>query len=98
MALAVSVKMNTSLRCPDINIPPNDPDFSHLSQDILQSCVRNTELAQQQVEQRGAQMTIYQPMLKSTVVKALADQQQQQSNPEFIQTPNPKPKSSKPLA
>ncbi|MBW0514263.1 hypothetical protein O181_053978 [Austropuccinia psidii MF-1] len=96
MALAVSVKMNTSLRCLDINIPPNDPDFSCLSQDILQSCVRNTELAQQQVEQRGAQMTIYQPMLKSTVVKALADQQQQ-SNPEFIQSPSPKPKSSKPL-
>ncbi|PLW05869.1 hypothetical protein PCASD_23868 [Puccinia coronata f. sp. avenae] len=78
MALAVSAKMNTSLRCLDINIPPNDPDFAHLSQEILQSCVRNTELAQQMANQRGAQTTIAQPMLKSTVVKALANQQQQQ--------------------
>jgi len=78
MALAVSAKMNTSIRCLDINIPPNDPDFAHLSQEILQSCVRNTELAQEMANQRGAQTTIAQPMLKSTVVKALANQQQQQ--------------------
>ncbi|WAR57754.1 hypothetical protein PtB15_8B807 [Puccinia triticina] len=78
MALAVSAKMNTSIRCLDINIPPNDPDFAHLSQEILQSCVRNTELAQEMAYQRGAQTTIAQPMLKSTVVKALANQQQQQ--------------------
>ncbi|KAA1138136.1 hypothetical protein PGTUg99_005538 [Puccinia graminis f. sp. tritici] len=78
MALAVSAKMNTSLRCLDINIPPNDPDFAHLSQEILQSCVRNTELAQEMANQRGAQTTIAQPMLKSTVVKALVNQQQQQ--------------------
>lgn len=35
MALAVSVKMNKSLRCLDLNIPPNAPDFARLSQDIL---------------------------------------------------------------
>lgn len=79
MALAVSVKMNTSLRCLDINIPPNDPDFAHLSQDILQSCVRNTELAQQSASQRGTSTVIAQPMLKSTVVKALAHHQSLES-------------------
>lgn len=85
MALAVSVKMNTSLRCLDINIPPNDPDFAHLSQEILQSCVRNTEIAQEVANQRGAQTTIAQPMLKSTVVKALANQKQQVESAEIRQ-------------
>ncbi|KNZ60010.1 hypothetical protein VP01_1626g2 [Puccinia sorghi] len=86
MALAVSAKMNTSIRCLDINIPPNDPDFAHLSQEILQSCVRNTELAQEMANQRGAQTTIAQPMLKSTVVKALANQQQQRHPTEPART------------
>jgi hypothetical protein len=36
LALSVSVKMNTTLRCLDLNIPPNDPDFARLSQEILQ--------------------------------------------------------------
>ncbi|EGG05072.1 uncharacterized protein MELLADRAFT_88133 [Melampsora larici-populina 98AG31] len=71
MALAVSVKMNTNLRCLDINIPPNDPDFARLSQEILQSCVRNTELAQRQALERGQMTSISQPMLKSTVVREL---------------------------
>ncbi|KAG0152500.1 hypothetical protein CROQUDRAFT_35490 [Cronartium quercuum f. sp. fusiforme G11] len=81
MALAVSVKMNTTLRCLDINIPPNDPDFARLSQDILQSCVRNTEFAQQQALERGNLTTISQPMLKSTVVKELFTRQQNTGTP-----------------
>ena len=36
MALSVSIKMNKTLRCLDFNIPPNDPDFARLSQEILQ--------------------------------------------------------------
>lgn len=36
MALAVAVKMNQTLRCLDLNIPANDPDFARLSQEILQ--------------------------------------------------------------
>ncbi|KAI8453285.1 hypothetical protein BY996DRAFT_4583362 [Phakopsora pachyrhizi] len=95
MALAVSVKMNTSLRCLDINIPPNDPDFSRLSQDILQSCVRNTEFARQAADQRGNQTNISQPMLKSTVAKALANQTSQQTNENIIITPILTPTLSK---
>ncbi|KAI9602282.1 hypothetical protein H4Q26_001569 [Puccinia striiformis f. sp. tritici PST-130] len=100
MALAVSAKMNTSLRCLDINIPPNDPDFAHLSQEILQSCVRNTELAQQIANQRGTQTTIAQPMLKSTVVKALANQQQQHQhqNSNTTESGGVKPQSSSPTS
>ncbi|KAH9814509.1 hypothetical protein DFH28DRAFT_971955 [Melampsora americana] len=85
MALAVSVKMNTNLRCLDINIPPNDPDFARLSQEILQSCVRNTELAQRQALERGQMTTISQPMLKSTVVRELTTRQQHPS-PESAST------------
>lgn len=36
LALSVAVKMNNTLRCLDLNIPPNDPDFARLSQEILQ--------------------------------------------------------------
>lgn len=86
MALAVSVKMNTTLRCLDINIPPNDPDFSRLSQDILQSCVRNTELAQRLALKRGTLATISQPMLKSTVVRQLTTRQPHARTSAFVST------------
>jgi protein phosphatase 1 regulatory subunit 37 len=36
MALCVSIKMNNTLRCLDLNIPANDPEFARLSQEILQ--------------------------------------------------------------
>lgn len=45
MALAASIKLNHTLRCLDLSIPPNNAEFARLSQDILQSCVRNTEQA-----------------------------------------------------
>ncbi|KAF9165440.1 hypothetical protein DFQ26_000121 [Actinomortierella ambigua] len=43
MALAVSIRMNSSLICLDLNVPPNDAEFARLSQDILRACVRNME-------------------------------------------------------
>ncbi|KAF9971644.1 hypothetical protein BGZ73_005398 [Actinomortierella ambigua] len=43
MALAVSIRMNTSLICLDLDVPPNDAEFARLSQDILRACVRNME-------------------------------------------------------
>ncbi|KAG0221980.1 hypothetical protein BGW42_007043 [Actinomortierella wolfii] len=43
LALAVSIRMNTSLICLDLNVPPNDAEFARLSQDILRACVRNME-------------------------------------------------------
>lgn len=36
MALSVSLKMNNTLRCLDLNVPPNDPAVARLSQEILQ--------------------------------------------------------------
>lgn len=76
MALAVAVKMNTSLRCLDLNIPPNDPDFARLSQDILQSCARNTEAAQAEAVARGTTIPVAAPMLKSAVARELNTRQE----------------------
>lgn len=50
---------------------PNDPDFSRLSQDILQSCIRNTEFAQQESKAKGLKQSIAKPILKSTVARNL---------------------------
>ncbi|KAN0065602.1 hypothetical protein ACQY0O_000725 [Thecaphora frezii] len=74
MALAVSVRMNKSLRCLDLNIPPNNPDFARLSQEILQSCIRNTELAQQKATQKGLKQPIAAPIYKSVVARAAREQ------------------------
>lgn len=70
MALAVSLRMNQSLRCLDLNIPPNNPDFARLSQEILQSCVRNTELAQQRAAKKGLKQRIAAPIYRSVVARA----------------------------
>jgi len=43
MALSVSIRMNKSLTCLDMNVPPNDPEFARLSRDILRACVSNME-------------------------------------------------------
>jgi len=45
MALSVGLKMNETIRCLDVNVPPNDGEFSRLSREILRWCVRNTERA-----------------------------------------------------
>lgn len=37
--------MNETIRCLDVNVPPNDPEFARLSREILKCCVRNTERA-----------------------------------------------------
>ncbi|KAG8935191.1 hypothetical protein FRC01_007424 [Tulasnella sp. 417] len=45
MALSVGLKMNETIRCLDVNVPPNDPEYARLSREILKCCVRNTERA-----------------------------------------------------
>lgn len=75
LALAVSVKLNSTIRCLDINIPPNDPDFSRLSQDILETCVRNTEFAQAEADGKGRKVTIAQPIMRSALVLNLEERQ-----------------------
>ncbi|CAJ0903099.1 14418_t:CDS:2, partial [Entrophospora sp. SA101] len=53
MSLAVSIKMNHSVRVLDVNVQPNDAEMSRLSRDILRACVRNTELAQKGDTENG---------------------------------------------
>ncbi|UZJ56958.1 hypothetical protein CBS101457_006278 [Exobasidium rhododendri] len=76
MALAVSVRMNKSLRCLDLNIPPNAPDFARLSQEILNSCIRNTENAQRKAQQRGVKAPIAAPIYKSTLARAAKEKEE----------------------
>ncbi|CAO1639286.1 unnamed protein product [Sympodiomycopsis kandeliae] len=78
MALAVSVRLNKSLRCLDLNIPPNDPDFARLSQEILQSCIRNTEAAQKKAAQKGLRQPVAAPIYKSVVARAAHQKQERQ--------------------
>ncbi|KAL1917366.1 uncharacterized protein VTP21DRAFT_5022 [Calcarisporiella thermophila] len=46
LALSVSVKMNWSLTCLDVNVPPNHKDMARLSREIVSVCIRNAEAAQ----------------------------------------------------
>lgn len=78
MALAVSVRLNKSLRCLDLNIPPNDPDFARLSQEILQSCIRNTEAAQKKASQKGLTQPVAAPIYKSVVARAAREKSERQ--------------------
>lgn len=73
MALAAAIKLNHTLRCLDLSIPTNDADFARLSQDILQSCVRNTELAQVKSAARGARGEVATPIYKSELAKDLKE-------------------------
>ncbi|GAA5981633.1 hypothetical protein JCM11641_003924 [Rhodosporidiobolus odoratus] len=89
LALSVSLKMNHTLRCLDVQIPFDDPDFSRMSQDILETCVRNTELAQAEAEGRASdaaaaaggggaakRVVIAQPIRKSALASNLEAQRQ----------------------
>lgn len=53
---------------------PNNREFARLSQEILQSCIRNTELAQQKATQKGLK-PVAAPIYKSAVAKAAAQEQ-----------------------
>ncbi|TIB79236.1 hypothetical protein E3Q23_00342 [Wallemia mellicola] len=76
LALSVAVKMNESLRCLDISIPINDPEMARLSQDILQSCIRNTEAAQ---EKSGKGKNLFGPIERSLLAKKLQEAEVQQT-------------------
>lgn len=69
MALSVALRLNRSIRCLDLHIPPNEPDCARLSQDIFNSCVRNTQAAQERARVKGAQHTIPSPIYKSILAR-----------------------------
>jgi protein phosphatase 1 regulatory subunit 37 len=69
LALSVGLKSNKLIRCLDLSIPPNSPDLAELSQSILQSCIRNTELAADTAKPGPSQDAVWQPIKKSALVK-----------------------------
>jgi protein phosphatase 1 regulatory subunit 37 len=69
LALSVGLKANKMIRCLDLSIPPNSPDLADLSQSILQSCIRNTELAAGTAKPGPSQEAVWQPIKKSVLVK-----------------------------
>ncbi|GMK55777.1 hypothetical protein CspeluHIS016_0208330 [Cutaneotrichosporon spelunceum] len=93
LALASGLKSNKVVRCLDISIPPNDPSLAELSQSILQSCIRNTELAaaaaaeaQKGKPARGAKEAIWGPIKKSALVRSVkqADEARAQRERETV--------------
>ncbi|KAL1407472.1 hypothetical protein Q8F55_006905 [Vanrija albida] len=77
LAVSSGLKSNRIIRCLDISIPPNDGDLAELSQIILQSCIRNTELAAAASKEvkhtRVAQEAIWGPIKKSTLVRQVKE-------------------------
>ncbi|KLT45309.1 RNI-like protein [Cutaneotrichosporon oleaginosum] len=80
LALASGLKSNKIVRCLDVSIPPNDPNLAELSQSILQSCIRNTELAATAAADsakgkavRGAKEAIWGPIKKSALVRSVKE-------------------------
>lgn len=74
MAVASGLKSNRLIRCLDVSIPPNDPNLADLSQSILQSCIRNTELAAEAAtkgsdKEKRATEAIWGPIKKSALVR-----------------------------
>ncbi|KAF5364866.1 hypothetical protein D9757_013043 [Collybiopsis confluens] len=57
MALAQGVKVNRTLRCLDVEVPPGMEGYARLSREILNTCIRNVEASskkeQQKWQQRG---------------------------------------------
>ncbi|KAL7009539.1 hypothetical protein EMMF5_001170 [Cystobasidiomycetes sp. EMM_F5] len=54
-----------------MSIPPNEPEYARLSQDIMQSCIRNTELAQDHASNKG--LKVARPIYKSGLAKDLKE-------------------------
>lgn len=68
LALSVGLRANTLIRCLDVSIPPNNPELAEISQNILQSCIRNTESAAASLKE-GKADSLWVPIKKSTLVR-----------------------------
>ncbi|ORY32099.1 hypothetical protein BCR39DRAFT_524149 [Naematelia encephala] len=80
LAISVGLKSNQLIRCLDISVPPNNPDLAEISQNILQSCIRNTELAAASLSKdharQAAEAAIWGPIKKSTLVRQVKEADQ----------------------
>lgn len=70
LAISVGLRANSLIRCLDISIPPNSPDLAEISQNILQACIRNTELAASSLGE-GKTESLWVPIKRSVLVKSV---------------------------
>lgn len=69
MALAVGLRANKIVRCLDLTVGMGDEEGAGLSRDILQSCIRNTELAQDKSSTKAARQAVWAPIQRSTLAR-----------------------------
>jgi protein phosphatase 1 regulatory subunit 37 len=85
LAISVGLKANTLIRCLDISIPPNNPELAELSQNILQSCIRNTELAATSVSSKeGKTEGLWAPIKKSVLVRSVKQAEEARAEKERV--------------
>ncbi|WVW83494.1 hypothetical protein I302_105515 [Kwoniella bestiolae CBS 10118] len=80
LAISVGLKSNKLIRCLDLSVKSNNNDLAELSQNILQLCIRNTEIAAESIDtsakakgQKHKQGVIWEPIKKSTLVKQIKE-------------------------
>ena len=83
LALSVGLKANKLIRCLDLSIPPNSPELAELSQNILQACIRNTELAAESSKE-GKADGLWLPIKKSTLVKEVKRAEEERAEQERL--------------
>lgn len=85
LAISVGLKSNTLIRCLDLSIPPNDAQLAELSQNILQACIRNTELAAASLKSgNGRAEGIWLPIKKSSLVRQVKEADQARAEKERV--------------
>jgi len=83
LAISVGLRANHLIRCLDISIPPNSPDLAEISQNILQACIRNTELAASSLGEGKAE-SLWVPIKKSVLVKSVKQAEEARAQKERV--------------
>jgi hypothetical protein len=83
LAISVGLRANHLIRCLDISIPPNSPDLAEISQNILQACIRNTELAASSLGEGKAE-NLWVPIKKSVLVKSVKQAEEARAQQERV--------------
>ncbi|KAK8870050.1 hypothetical protein IAR55_000620 [Kwoniella newhampshirensis] len=87
LAISVGLKSNSLIRCLDVSIPPDNSDLADLSQNILQCCIRNTELAAEVLAKEGGkgQDAIWGPIKKSELVRQVKEADEARAEKERLE-------------
>ena len=83
LAISVGLRSNHLIRCLDISIPPNNPELADISQNILQACIRNTELAAGSLKEGKAE-SLWVPIKKSVLVRQVKQAEEARAEQERV--------------